>query len=260
MNVLLLAAGLGTRLKPYTDNWPKCLMPVQDRPLLEYWLENVKKLEVSKVLVNTHYLHSIVHEFLDVKYYKTILPVYEPKLLGTAGTIINNYNLLNSDALLLAHADNWCTCDLMEFKEFHEKLRPKGAVITMMTFRTNRPENCGIVEVDNNGIVQEFHEKIKKPPGNLANGAVYIIEPEVIEWLRKSANISDFSTQVIPNFLGKIATWENTAVHRDIGTIDDLILAQHDQYSTVFNNIKGEWYSKFLNSHICKTIKDIKNK
>jgi len=55
MNAILLAAGFGTRLKPLTDVWPKCLMPIHGRPLLEYWLGILYKTDIDNVLVNTHY-------------------------------------------------------------------------------------------------------------------------------------------------------------------------------------------------------------
>jgi len=62
---LLLAAGFGTRLKPLTDIWPKCLMPIRNRPLLEYWLSILQKSGISNVLVNTHYLSEHVERFLE---------------------------------------------------------------------------------------------------------------------------------------------------------------------------------------------------
>ena len=52
---LLLAAGFGSRLRPLTNEWPKCLMPIGEKPLLEYWLSNLHNLGITDVLVNTHY-------------------------------------------------------------------------------------------------------------------------------------------------------------------------------------------------------------
>ena len=53
----------------------------------------------------------------------------------------------------------------------------------MLTFTTNKPSSCGVVLVDSKGIVKEFHEKVKNPPSNLANGAIYVIDKEFINWL-----------------------------------------------------------------------------
>ena len=67
VRALLLAAGLGTRLHPLTEHWPKCLMPVGERPLLEYWLETLWRAGMREALVNLHYLPEIVECFLARK-------------------------------------------------------------------------------------------------------------------------------------------------------------------------------------------------
>ena len=56
MKVLLLSAGLGTRLSPLTDYWPKCMMPVAGRPLLSRWLDEILELKPTEVIINTHHL------------------------------------------------------------------------------------------------------------------------------------------------------------------------------------------------------------
>ena len=63
--VLVLAAGYGTRLKPLTNIWPKCLMPIGKKPLLEYWLYKIKKAGFKNVYINTHYKKNIVKKFLN---------------------------------------------------------------------------------------------------------------------------------------------------------------------------------------------------
>jgi mannose-1-phosphate guanylyltransferase len=99
--------------------------------------------------------------------------------------------------------------------------------MSMMTFRAATPSECGIVEIDQNNVVQGFHEKIANPPGNLANAAVYLIEPELIEMIRTMKDVTnDLSTQVLPRLLGKIFTWENRQTLIDIGTPERLASAQ----------------------------------
>ena len=91
------------------------------------------------------------------------------------------------------------------------------AELTMMTFETDTPQSCGIVELDENNLVQAFHEKVARPPSNLANGAVYLISPAGLARIKSMGPIFEFSTQVIPEFIGKIYCWQNTTYHRDIG-------------------------------------------
>jgi len=133
LKALLLSAGLGTRLKPLTNIWPKCLMPIRNRPLLEYWLSILQKTEISNVLVNTHYLSEYVENFIkQSRFSGWVNTIYEPILLGTAGTIRKNIDFCQSETILLAHADNWTCCDFSDFLGYHHHKRPKGTVMTMV--------------------------------------------------------------------------------------------------------------------------------
>lgn len=91
VRALLLAAGLGIRLRPLTDEWPKCLMPIGKRPLLEYWLQTLLTAGIQDVLVNTHFHADQVNAFLAREQFATwVKSVHERQLLGTAGTLHAN--------------------------------------------------------------------------------------------------------------------------------------------------------------------------
>ena len=97
----------------------------------------------------------------------------------------------------------------------------------MMTFRTDSPQSCGIVEEDERGVVTAFHEKVANPPGDRANAAVYIFEPEIVGFLADlGKEVIDLSTEVIPHFVGRICTFHNSEYHRDIGTPESLRRAE----------------------------------
>lgn len=227
MKALLLAAGFGTRLRPLTLTTPKCLVPINGKPLLEYWLEMLCEFSPDGILINLHYLPEKVAHFLEKSPYKDrVMTVYEPKLLGTAGTLLENRAFFKGGALLLIHADNFSVFELRKFVRAHGE-RPSGCDITMMTFETDSPQTCGIVELDSDNIVTAFHEKQDNPPGNLANGAVYIVEPAVISFLERLGKREiDFSTEVLPHFMGRIYTFQNTVYHRDIGNMASYQKAQ----------------------------------
>jgi mannose-1-phosphate guanylyltransferase len=227
MKALLLAAGFGTRLRPITDSVPKCLVPINDRALLDYWLENLHKAGIEEFLINTHYLHREVEKFVSNSKYKNIVYLkYEPKLLLTGGTILNNRNFFNDEAFMVVHADNLCFCDFKEFIKSHHN-RPGKCIATMMIFESNNPKECGVVQLDKDGVVTKFYEKIDNPPSNLANGAVYIFEPEIFNILKRFENKKiDLSTQVIPLLLDKIYTYYNSVYLKDIGTIKNYALSQ----------------------------------
>jgi mannose-1-phosphate guanylyltransferase len=251
IKALLLAAGLGTRLSPLTDNWPKCLMPIGERPLLEYWLEMLSLTDVSEALVNLHHHAEIVQEFLDrPRFQSWVRSVSEETLLGTAGTLNANKEYFQDCTTLLVHADNWCQCDFANFINYHRKQRPEHCSITMMTFNSTTPETCGIVETNSEGIVQKFYEKSNNPHGNQANGAVYLLEPEVLKWIVEKPEINDFSTEVLPHFMGSIATWNNQGIHRDIGALAMLKFAQSDPKPNSYWLEKDIWQKEFLSNPI----------
>ena len=219
MRALLLAAGLGTRLRPITDTTPKCLVPIHGQALLAIWLQRLAQAGIGPFLVNTHYLSGQVNAFVESSpYRKDIRLVHERDLLGTAGTLIANLDFFAGTDGLLIHADNYCLADFSAFLQAHRS-RPPECLMTMMTFHTDAPSSCGIVELDARGVVVGFHEKVAHPPRNLANGAVYILCAELLQRLASDlGGVSDFSTEVLHRFVGKIYSYKTDATFLDIGT------------------------------------------
>ncbi len=218
---ILLCAGFGKRLKPISDQIPKPLLPINNRPLLSIWLQKLKFSGYGPFLINTHYLHDQFEIFAEKsEYKKDIFLSHEKKILGTAGTLIKNLEFLKNGGLF-AHADNFCLADFKDFLNAHRN-RPKSCLMTMMTFKTSEPKNCGIVELDSNKVVSKFYEKDINAIGNIANGAIYLLSKELIRELAKNFRKSiDFSNDIIPNFLNKIYTYHTTQPLIDIGTIEN---------------------------------------
>lgn len=249
MKALLLAAGLGTRLRPLTDTTPKCLVTICGRPLLEIWLETLHNAGVREFLINTHYLSEQVEKFIFKSQYKDkITLVHEEELLGTGGTVLKNKDFFDRDEpFLVIHADNLSVCDYKDFISAHY-LKEINTQMTMMTFRTDVPKECGVVTCDVNGIVQEFYEKVNHPPSNLANGAVYIFEYSIFTLLEnlKKPEI-DISTEVLPYLMGKIGTYLNDNIHIDIGT--KLKYEQANKvYKKYIKNSKVDYLYNYFNS------------
>lgn len=91
MKAFLLAAGLGTRLRPLTDTIPKCLVPINGKPLLQYWIDLFEKHGIDEVCINLHYLSDQVVNFIKANPSKIKWHLsYEPELLGSGGTIFSN--------------------------------------------------------------------------------------------------------------------------------------------------------------------------
>ena len=223
MRALLLGAGIGSRLRPLTATTPKCLVPIHGRPLLDYWLDLVFEGGIDRVLLNTHWLAEQVRDHVARSPWRSRIDlVHEDELLGTGGTVLANRAWFQDRAFLLAHADNLTDFDVGGFIAAHRN-RPPRHVMTMLGFRTDDPSSCGILELDEKSSVMAFHEKVEAPPGNLANGAVYIFEPQVIDDIaRLGKPVVDLSTEVIPGYLGRILCVETEGYHRDIGTPQSL--------------------------------------
>ena len=156
----------------------------------------------------------------------TVKTVHEPVLLGTAGTVMANQEFFKDGTGLLIHADNAMAGDVKDFLDAHRDRQP-CCLLTMLTFTTDTPSSCGIVEIDEKQVVQAFHEKMVKPPGNRANGALYAFEQDFLDHLNlMNQRPSDFSTEVIPELLGRIQTWHTHDAYLDIGTPEALTSAQ----------------------------------
>lgn len=236
--VLLLAGGLGMRLRPLTDHTPKCLVPIAGRPLLDYWLDRFEEAGIREVVINTHHLPDRVRAHLERVNRGRQLRIsesYEPRLLGSAGTVHANRTLADSGGdVLIVYADNLSNVNLRGLIQFH---RGHGDPVTMMLFRTPFPERCGIAELDDQSRIVRFVEKPKQPVGNLANAGLYAVSAAAF---REMADMNgfDLAFDVLPAFVGRMRGWVFDGYHLDIGTAEALAKATADAPS-VFRPTSG---------------------
>lgn len=229
MKAILLAAGMGTRLRPITNSIPKCLVPINGKPLLQFWLESLMKLGITEVLINTFYLPEQVIDFVECSAFrKNVIFYHEQQLEGTAGTLKKTLDFWKGHAVLIAHADNLCLCNFFDFiSSFNH--RPLECIGTMMTFKTETPRSCGIVQQNQDDVLTGFFEKVDNPPSNIANAAVFIFSWEVAgEIERLNDKESDISRHLIPKLLWRLNVWRNDVYMRDIGTQESLSKAEQD--------------------------------
>ncbi|TMP27117.1 mannose-1-phosphate guanylyltransferase [Pseudoalteromonas rubra] len=230
MKAILLAAGLGTRLRPITDTLPKCLVPLNGQPLLGLWIDKLVQLGVDEILINTHYFSEQVEAFVaNSPYHERITLSYEPELMGTAGTLIRNRTFWQNQTCMVIHADNYCQSSLVDMLEAHNQ-RQAQTDATLLLFETPTPRSCGIVKLDDNQVIQEFHEKVEHPPGNLASGALFIFSPQVYERYFSHLEAQrpyELSLDVVPSMIGKLQGWLVDDHYLDIGTPDSYAQAQN---------------------------------
>lgn len=230
MKAFLMAAGLGTRLRPITNTIPKCMVPIKGRPLLSWWMELFEKHNVSDVLINTHYLAEPVRNFISsynrqsnkVRIYES----YEPTLLGSAGTLKENKKFVEDESsFLICYADNLTNINLSELIFWHEQVNP---VLTMGLFYTNNPTGCGIATLNDKHIITEFVEKPKHPASNLANAGIYVAGQEIFNYIPAGKGETDMGKDVLPLLIGKMAGYEIKDYLLDIGTIGNYQKAQEE--------------------------------
>ena len=225
MKAFLLAAGIGSRLKPYTDTIPKCLIPIHGKPLLQIWLELLDRYGIKEVLINIHHHAKKMEEFfarVQPTVRIRITPFHEQTLLGSAGTIAANKAFVNDcDDFMVAYADNLTGVNLSDMLAFHRRIKSKGGIFTMGLFKSPNPTECGIAVMDPDNKIIEFIEKPQKPLGNLANGGIYITTSEIFSFIPETTGGPvHMGFDVLPALAGKMFGYPIKEYLRDIGTPD----------------------------------------
>jgi len=227
MNALILAAGIGSRLGAITKDFPKVLLPINNQPLLDIIIKKLLYLNFEKIIVNTFFHAKLVENYLaQQNYHNNIIISREEKLLGTAGTLKFNLQYLDSDDFLVMHGDNYFSDNLLNMLNFH-KSDSSVSLMTMGTFPTDSPEQCGIVEVGKDNFINSFYEKVPNAPSNQANSAIYLFKKQATTIIQSlSPKENDISKHLIPKFIGLCKAYELSGNFIDIGTPDRYKLAQ----------------------------------
>lgn len=218
MKAFLLAAGVGSRLRPITDTVPKCMVTIDRQPLLDIWLDAFDRAGIDEVLVNLHYLPDVVRQHIADRAGPPIVrTVFEPELLGSAGTLVANREWVDGDESFLAcYADNLTNFDLRSLIQAH---RQHGAVATLTVFRSERPWAGGVVEVDAVGRVIGFVEKPANPVSDLTNAGMYAFHPSVLDEINGGPP-KDIGFDLLPRLVGRARTVLVESYFRDIGTAE----------------------------------------
>ena len=216
MKAFLLAAGLGTRLRPLTDTVPKCMLPINGTPLLDIWLDRMAAAGVDEVTVNLHHLAEVVQDHVARRIGPPLVrTVLEPELLGSAGTLLANRDwVAQESSFLVCYADNLTDYDLGLLVEAH---RSSGRPATIALFKAPDPRACGIVETGPDGVVTAFEEKPAQPRSDTANAGIYAFSPAVLDLVEGPAP-KDIGYDLLPHLVGRAGTVVVDAYLLDIGT------------------------------------------
>ena len=218
MKAFLLAAGIGSRLRPITDTTPKCMLVIGDRPLLDIWLDAFDRAGVDEVLVNLHHLPDVVRQHIAARTGPpAVRTVFEPELLGSAGTLVANRRWVEDERFFLAcNSDNLTDFDLRCLIDAH---REHDAIATLTLFHSPQPSAGGVVEVDTAGRVIGFMEKPRQPVSDLTNAGIYAFRPGVLDEIDATPP-RDIGYDLLPCLVGRARAVPVDGYFRDIGTAD----------------------------------------
>lgn len=194
---LILAGGKGTRLKPITDEIPKPLLPIQGKPVIEYTLELFKKFGITRVLLSIGYMGSKIKEHFGdgKKLGMEIIYIEEDKPQGTAGPLRIAKKYL-TETFVMCNADELKDIDLDDMYLSHKE---NGAIGTIALTTVQDPSMYGVARLQGTRIL-EFIEKPKKEnaPSNLINSGLYILEPEVLNYVPSGNEPASMEFDVFP--------------------------------------------------------------
>jgi NDP-sugar pyrophosphorylase family protein len=199
---VILAAGLSTRLRPLTDDLPKCMVPVGGRPLIAHTVEHLRSHGVVNIVINLHHAGTRIVEYLgdgadlgvDVRYSE------EPTILGTAGGARRAARFFDGP-FFVWYGDNLSTIRLDHLWAFHTSVE---ADATVALYQREDTSQSGVAEVDDSGRIGRFVEKPR--PGEVSgawvNAGVLVLEPTVVHRI-PAEGVQDFGKQIFPDLVAR---------------------------------------------------------
>jgi NDP-sugar pyrophosphorylase family protein len=224
---MIMAAGVGSRLAPLTDNIPKPLVPIAGKPVMDIALERLRKIGINQVIANLHchFEQIIEHYKADPDFHYIV----EETLSGTAGGLKKCQSFFKpGENFVVLSGDGLTNADIQQGIRAHQNA---GAVATMGIKRV-APEqipNFGVVVIDDNGFVTGFQEKpsIEDAKSDFINTGIYIFNYKIFDYIPPDT-FFDFAKDVFPQLIGKIMTFEITEYWNDIGTLEQYEQSNRD--------------------------------
>jgi mannose-1-phosphate guanylyltransferase/mannose-1-phosphate guanylyltransferase/phosphomannomutase len=216
---MVLAAGLGTRLRPLTYEITKPMVPVLDRPVMEHIIELLTRHSFEHVIANLHYFPDTIREHFGSR----ISYHYEPELRGTAGGVRECADFLGDQSFLVISGDALTDIDLTAMAARHEHT---GGIATLAVKRVPDTREFGVVLHDRDGRVTGFQEKPQPEEAlsDLGNCGIYMFKPEIFDYFPARPFV-DWAQDVFPALLADDAPFhihELREYWNDIGSLAEL--------------------------------------
>jgi NDP-sugar pyrophosphorylase family protein len=225
VKAMVMAAGLGTRLRPLTDFLPKPMMPVANRPVLHHLLNLLRRHDVREVGINVHAYPELIQSYFGdgSKLGLSINWSHEPELLGTAGGTKKLEEFWEGETILITSGDGLHDVDVTALLGHH---RRTGALATLTVKPVSDPSAYGVVILDRDTRVRGFQEKPTRDEArsDLANCGIYAIEAELLDRIPPDT-FYDFGTEVWPSLVAaneQVYAYTTMAYWNDVGDLDEL--------------------------------------
>ena len=217
MNSYIMAAGLATRLRPVTNDVPKCLLPILGIPILDYWLDAVvNSFSFSKIYVNVHHCAQKVRDRIGLynSRHKADVRIIgeESRLLGTAGTLFWHRDI--GEDFMVAYADTFSSgffLDLADIAKFWANC-PDKPLASLVTFDLSDDRSSSALEIDKFGTITKFSEK--SSDGIAAWAGIAFCRGDFYEYIRRED--VDLARDVFPRLLGRMKFLKHIEAY-DIG-------------------------------------------
>lgn len=231
VRAMVMAAGAGTRLRPLTSLVPKPMVPVANRPVLEYTLENLRRHGIIEVILNLHSHPEMIRNHFGNGASLGMHLEYslEPELMGTAGGVKKAEWFLRDGRFLVMSGDGLTDVNLTEMLDFHEKSK---SVATMGLKAVDSRFEYGVTLTQKNGRIQKFVEKPNWSDvfSNQVNSGIYIFEPDIFRVI-PAGQLFDFGQHVWPRLLKSkkpIFGYHLKEYWCDVGNLSEYRRAQRD--------------------------------
>ncbi len=202
MKAVILAGGLGKRLREVIRDKPKSMAPVLGKPFLQYQIEQVRKYNIIEIVFCLGYLANQIESYFKdgARFRVSIRYAVEEKPLGTGGALKNAASYLEDEVFLVLNGDSYSEVDFVKFIKFHREKKGKG---TILLKRVSRPQDYGLVKMDEDNRIRGFFEKPgKNSSGSIINAGVYLLEPEVLNHIPEDRQVS-LEREIFPHLLEK---------------------------------------------------------
>lgn len=224
MKAVILAGGRGERLRPYTTVLPKPLMPVGERPILEYLVRRLVKQGFDEITISVGYLASLIEAYFGdgAKFGAKIRYLREDKPLGTVGPIRQLEH--GGVSWLAMNGDILSDIDYGAFQKYHQNY---GADLTIASFKRTAKIDFGVLKIDAKGFLTDYIEKPEQE--YFVSMGIYYCSPAALEYIPSNSHfdLPTLATTLIREDR-KVACYHHTGTWLDIGRPDDYELAQQD--------------------------------